>query len=68
MQKAVFAAHCPYEIGDKVYTQPYGNIRTIYDIRTIHYLREGKVEFEFKFEESKADWFKADFITKRKVI
>lgn len=65
MQIAEFKGFCPYEIGDKVILQTFGYIKTIRDIRTIHYLKSGKTEFEFQMEEHQSDWVPQNMIYKR---
>ena len=48
MQKAIFTASTDLEIGDKVLLYPITDlIWEVYDIRTIHTLRDGRVKFEF---------------------
>ena len=67
MQMAAFKARCPYEIGDVVVTSPDGIVKTIHDIRTIHYIRSLNVEFEFQFTDSKV-WFPMGKIEKRIIL
>jgi hypothetical protein len=51
MQFAAFTAHCPYEIGDKV-KDVSGNVLTITDIASVHYLKKQSVEFLYEFDDS----------------
>lgn len=55
MQKAMFAAQTDIEIGDEVKMHPYINTWTVFDIRTIHYLRSGEVEFQFRLTSPEGD-------------
>lgn len=52
MQKAMFAAQTDIEIGDEVKMRPYTNIWIVSDIRAIHYLQNGQVEFQFHLSSS----------------
>lgn len=61
MQFAEFKGFCPYEIGDKVMTKYAAFARTIRDIRTIHYLKSGKTEFEFQMEDC-SEWISEKLI------
>lgn len=45
---ATFKARCPFEIGDRVSCG--GTTAVIEDIRCIHYLKSGEVEFEAYLE------------------
>lgn len=62
MEYAEFQGFCPYEIGDKIIYKAFGGIKVIKDIRTIHYLKTGKTEFEVKTDDS---WMPLDSILKR---
>jgi hypothetical protein len=46
MPISAFNAKCPVEIGDKVNLM--GKQATITDIACIHYIKSGKVEFEYE--------------------
>lgn len=52
MQIATFNARCPFEIGDKVQEARTGEVRKITDIACIHYLKAGKVEFQYELDHS----------------
>jgi deoxyribose-phosphate aldolase len=58
----VFKGFCPYEIGDNIMFKAFGGIKTIKDIRTIHYLASGRTEFEVQTD---IDWMPVDNILKR---
>jgi hypothetical protein len=51
MQFSTFTAQCPYEIGDKV-KDVLGNVLTIMDIASVHYLKRQSVEFMYEFDNS----------------
>jgi hypothetical protein len=51
MKFAAYQAFCKFEIGDKVQSTE-GKIMTITDIVCIHYIRNGKVEFRFEFDNN----------------
>ena len=59
MQFTAFNAVCDVELGDKV---RFANtiITEIADIRTVSYLKSGKVEFEFELECLPGLWGKRD--------
>ncbi|KLU66339.1 hypothetical protein DEAC_c17380 [Desulfosporosinus acididurans] len=62
MQLAAFKAVCDIELGDKVRFAST-IIAEVIDIRTLHYLRSGKVEFEFELSHMPGYWFKrGDFV------
>lgn len=52
MKMAIFNARCPFEIGDKVIDGGTGRKKTITDIVCMHYVRNGRVEFLFEFDNS----------------
>ena len=47
-----FNARCPFEIGDKVVVDKAIGYVTITDIICIHFLKSGKIEFRYEFNES----------------
>jgi hypothetical protein len=51
MEFSAFTARCPYEIGD-VIKDIYGNVLTITDIASVHYLKNQSVEFLYEFDNS----------------
>jgi hypothetical protein len=51
MQFSAFTAQCPYEIGDTV-KDVSGNVLTITDIASVHYLKKQSVEFMYEFDYS----------------
>ncbi|MCB8818672.1 hypothetical protein [Desulfosporosinus shakirovi] len=57
MQFATFNAVCDVELGDKVKTI-LNTITEITDIRTVHYLKDSRVEFEFELACEPGLWFK----------
>jgi len=64
MQVAAFNAVCPFEIGDKVYVlgqrmaswpgelPTNEKAKTITDIATVHFLKNGGIEFLYEFDNS----------------
>ena len=52
MQLTAFNAKCPLEIGDRVRIQANGRMETITDIACLHYIRSGRVEFCYEFDNS----------------
>ncbi|HZK52633.1 MAG TPA: hypothetical protein VFC84_00295 [Desulfosporosinus sp.] len=57
MQLAVFNAVCDVEIGDEVRIIFTGATTEIVDIRTVHYLKDQRVEFEFKLASVPGLWY-----------
>lgn len=58
MQAVYFQSRCDVELGDKV---GFGGITTeIIDIRTVHYLKDQKVEFEFSLALAPKCWYKRE--------
>jgi hypothetical protein len=51
MKFAAFNAYCPYEIGDKV-RDINGAVLIITDIASVHYIKDGTVEFLYEFDNS----------------
>lgn len=63
MQQATFSAVCDVELGDEVRLNHTGAEDVISDIRTIHYLKAGKVEFEFEMVSVPGLWLeRCDFV------
>lgn len=59
MQAAYFEARCDVELGDKVWIA--GETTTITDIKVIHHIKSGKVEFEFELAAALPGyWFKRE--------
>ena len=56
MQIATFHTQCDVELGDQVRLTS-GTITEIADIRTVHYLRDHKVEFEFEMANVPGLWY-----------
>lgn len=50
MQKAAFAAVCPFELGDTILKGGAGKMIT--DILTVHSLKTGQVAFLYEFDNS----------------
>lgn len=60
MKLAVFNAVCDVEIGDEVKIVFSNTITEITDIRTVHYLKDQRVEFEFELANVPGLWFKRE--------
>ena len=72
MMQSNFVARCPYELGDLVILKSSGDIYEIYDIETMHSLRNMTVEFFYILRVNgiiQADKFKEEdikmFMTKQ---
>ena len=63
MQLATFNAVCDVELGDKVRIVFSKTIDEIADIRTVHYLKNPRVEFEFELASVPGLWFKREGFT-----
>ena len=62
MRVAIFNAVCDVELGDEVRFAST-EITEIIDIRTVHYLKDQRVEFEFELAAMPGYWYKRqDFI------
>lgn len=51
MKYSSFQAVCPFEIGDKI-VLANGENKTITDIMTMHFVRDGKVQFAYELDNS----------------
>ena len=56
MHLETFSAQCDVEIGDEVRLAS-GTVTEITDIRTVHYLKEQRVEFEFELANIPGLWY-----------
>jgi hypothetical protein len=52
MKLVGFNAQCPFEIGDKVLVEGENKYATITDICCLHFIKTGRIEFRYEFNES----------------